>query len=321
MSQGRSFEGRGPAWLPAAGAGALSAALFAASLWLPPFGFLGALLSPLPLAVVARRGGLRGALTAAGGAVAVLYALTGLVGAAVYASQFAAGGCALGMMLRGRARPEVAVGSYALLSTAAFWASLAVLASRAGTGPLTYLGETLEQAVQQAGAFVLQADADAETTLAVQSWAEQTGRMLSLAFPGLYAVLALLTGWVNAVVARRVTGDDAESSWSGWRAPEIWIWGLIGSGLLALLAGGGLGTAALNVFVAALGVYFLQGFAVVHHLFSARGFPRSFRALAYALLFVQLPLMLAVAGLGAFDLWFDFRARWAPRPPEQGLHT
>lgn len=318
MSQGTSP--RPPVWLPAAGAGLLSGGLFASSLWLPPFGFLGALVSPLPLAVLAWRQGLRGALTAAGAAGVVLYLLAGPVATAVHASQFAAGGCALGLALRGGKRPEIVIGSYALLSVAAFWVSLGLLASGAGLGALEYLDQTLRHAVEQAGAFLLESDADAEATLAVQAWAEQTGRMLSLTFPGLYAVLAILTGWVNALLARRTTGGTG-GTWSGWRAPEAWIWSLIGSGLLAFLAGGGLGILALNVFVIALGVYFLQGFAVMHHLFTARGLPLFFRVAAYVLLFVQLPLMLVVAALGAFDLWFDFRARWSPRPPEQGLHT
>ncbi|MDW7711372.1 MAG: DUF2232 domain-containing protein [Deferrisomatales bacterium] len=310
-----------PPWLPAAGAGLLSGGLFVSSLWLPPFGFLGALVSPLPLARTALGQGLRGAGVAVGCGGAVLYVLAGPVATAVYASQFAAGGCALGLALRARAKPEVVVGAYALLAIAAFWLSLGFLAVGSGLGPLDYLDQALGHAVEQAGAFLLQGDADAEAALAVQSWAEQTRRVLSLTFPGLYAVLAILTGWVNALLARRGAVEAGEGVWSGWRAPESWIWGLIGAGLLALFAGGPLGTLALNVFVVALGIYFLQGLAVIHHLFTARGLPRFLRVAAYILLFVQLPLMLVVAALGAFDLWFDFRARWSPRPPEAGLHT
>lgn len=165
----RGARPRAPGWLRAAGAGAFSAALFAASLWLPPFGFLGCLVSPLPLAVVAWRQGIRGASIAGGVAVGVAFSLAGPVGAGVHASQFAAGGVALGLALRGRMRPEVVVGGYALLSTAAFWASMAVLAANSGTGPLAYLDQTLRQAVEQAGSFLLQGEADAQAALAVQT--------------------------------------------------------------------------------------------------------------------------------------------------------
>jgi uncharacterized protein YybS (DUF2232 family) len=90
---------------------------------------------------------------------------------------------------------------------------------------------------------------------------------------------------------------------------------LIGAGLVGLLQRGALGTLGLNVFIAALGVYFLQGLAVVQNLFEVKGFPVLFRVAAYLLLFLQLPVMLLVAGLGTFDMWFDFRSRWSPRPP------
>ena len=68
-------------------------------------------------------------------------------------------------------------------------------------------------------------------------------------------------------------------------------------------------------------VYFLQGLAVIDHLFQARGFPRPLRALTYTLLFLQLPIALLVATLGAFDLWADFRARWSPPPPTKSVET
>ena len=101
--------------------------------------------------------------------------------------------------------------------------------------------------------------------------------------------------------------------------PEAgWIWVLIGSGLLGVVAPGAWGTAALNLFLVMAAVYFLQGLAIVQNLFEVRSFPRMFRVAAYILLFVQLPVMMLVAGVGAFDLWFDFRSRWVPPDDDAG---
>ena len=143
--------------------------------------------------------------------------------------------------------------------------------------------------------------------------------MLATIFPGLYLALAVLTGWITALLARKVVSGPHPDSWSEWRAPEAWIWGLILSGLLGVVASGMVRAVAWNAFAVAVVVYFLQGLAVVHHLFEVRHLPRAFRAVIYVFLFVQLPVVLLVAGLGAFDLWFDFRRRWTPRPPEQGV--
>jgi uncharacterized protein YybS (DUF2232 family) len=265
------------------------------------------------------RQGVPGAVTATAAGTALLAVLTGPVGAAVYASQFAAGACALGLALRARRGPLLAIGGYALLSALAFLGYATVMGAMAGRGPAGFLQDMVRQAVDQAVQFLRPASADPETTLAVQEWAAQTEQVLATIFPGLYVVLAVFTGWVNALLARRAVRDPGQETWSGWRAPEAWIWVLIVSGLVGVAAPGAARSVALNVFAVAVVVYFLQGLAVVHHLFEARRLPRIFRTVVYVLLFFQLPVMLLVAGLGAFDLWFDFRRRWAPRPPEQGL--
>ncbi len=301
-------------------AGVISAALFAAAVWLPPLGFVLCLLSPLPVAVAARRHGVTGAWVSVGSAALALGVAAGPIGAAVYAAQFGAGGCAMGLSERAGRPPGWVVGSFALLSVVAFWGAAALLGAAQGAGPLEYVGLTIREALEQAEAVLYAATQDPEAALALQTWRDETGRILSRLFPGLHAVLAILSGWLNGALLRRVQRSSEGASWSQWRAPEAWIWVLIGSGLLGFLGAGPLGTVALNVFVAVLAVYFLQGLAVTHNLFNARGLPRPLQAVAYALLFVQLPVMLLIAGVGAFDLWLDFRTRWA-RPPEQGSHT
>ncbi len=301
-------------------AGAISAALFAAAVWLPPVGFALCLLSPLPVAVAARRHGATGAWISAGSAALALGAAAGPVGAALYAAQFAAGGCAMGLMERAGRPPGWVVGSFAVLSVLSFWGAASLLGGAQGAGPLEYVSLTIREALAHAEKALYAASQDPEAALALQTWRDETGRILSRLFPGLHAVLAILSGWLNGALLRRVQRPEEGPSWSQWRAPEAWIWALIGSGLLGFLGAGPLGTVALNVFVAVLAVYFLQGLAVTHNLFNARGLPRPLQAVAYALLFVQLPVMLLVAGVGAFDLWLDFRTRWA-RPPEQGSHT
>jgi uncharacterized protein YybS (DUF2232 family) len=293
-------------------AGATSGALFASSLWFPPLGFLLSLASPLPVAIEAWRRGFGGAGTATLIGALAVWLLGGPVGAAVYVSQFAAAGCALGLAARHVRSPTWVVGSYAVVAMAAFGVSLVWLATRSGLGLEGFLDQTLTDTLDRAVQQLLQGDLDAQATLTVQTWAEQTRSLMLLTFPGLYGILALLTGWGNALALRRMVGADAP--WHTWRAPEGWIWILIGSGVLGVVAPSPWGTVALNVFLVAAAAYFLQGLAIIQNLFETRGFPRMVRVGAYVLLFVQLPAMIVVAGVGAFDLWFDFRSRWAPPP-------
>jgi uncharacterized protein YybS (DUF2232 family) len=250
-------------------------------------------------------------------------ALTGPVGAGVYAGQFALGGAALGLLLRAGRPPEAAVGAFAALLVAGFWFVLGTLALQAGKNPLDFVAETVRQSAEQARELLARGNGEAEGTAALRQWADQTAATMLRVFPGLLASFGVLAGWANALGLRRVLrgrGEDL-AAWNTWRAPESWIWVLIGSGLVAALGPGAVGTTGLNVFVPTVVVYFLQGLAVIDHLFQARGFPRPLRALTYALLFLQLPIALFVAAVGAFDLWADFRARWSPPPPTKSIET
>ncbi len=304
-----------PAWVVPVTTGVASAALFASSLWAPPLGFILCLASPLPVALAARDGGARGAGTALATAVCLLALVAGPLGATVYAAQFGAGGCLLGLAVRASRPPQTAIGLYAGAATVAFWGSLGVLAFAEGMGVGEYYSSALAHSLEQATGLLLQGQTDPEALANVQEWAADTQRLLDASFPGIMGAMAILTGWLNALALRRLGRAPTEEPWDHWRAPESWIWVLIGSGLAGFLAPGAVGRIGLNVFIPAAAVYFLQGIAVIQHLFATKGLPRMVRALAYTLLFLQLPVMLLVAGVGAFDLWFNFRSRWTPRPP------
>ena len=303
-------------WAASVGAGALAVVLFASSEWVPLAGIALCLASPLPVALAAARGGIAGAGVASlSGALGSLV-LTGPIGSAVFTSQFAASGCALGLAARARCSPEVVVGAYSIVAIAAFWAMLGVAGASTGIGGWGLLQGTVDQAVEAASEFLLRGESQPEAALAVQAWAENARHLLPMAFPGLFALLATLTGWANCLLLRRLMGELRGAPWTQWRAPERWIWVLIASGLIALFGGGPLGATGLNIFIAAIGVYLLQGVAVVQSWFEAKGVPPLFRIAAYALLFFQFPVTVLVAAVGAFDLWIDFRSRWTPRPPE-----
>ena len=290
--------------------GVLSALLFSASFWIAPIGFLLCLLSPLPLATAAWRGRVFGAGIAIATGAATVVLAGGLGSTGVYVFYFAVGGALIGLTLRRGSRPESVVAAFATASLAAFWVTLGFQAVQTGTMPTTYLAESVRQSAEHMKELLLQANAAPEVVSAVQEWAERFSR----GFAGSMAALSILVGWANGVGLRRLLRNRGVElpSWNTWRARESWIWILIGSGLVAILGSGGWATLALNIFIPALAVYFLQGLAVVQHLFETKAFPRALRVVTYVLLFFQLPVMLLVAGLGAFDLWLDFRSRWSP---------
>ncbi len=313
------MTGGGAARLLPAWAGVLSALLFSASVWMPPVGFALSLASPGPLALATWRSGLSGGLLSLLVGVGVTAVIVGPEAAAIYAGQFAAGGCVMGLALRAGRGPAAVVGGYTAVAVGAFWLTLAVAAMREGVGLGVYVGQLLDQtSALFAGAFQ-QEGLDPETVLAVQAGMDETYRSLRVLFPGLMVCLSVLTGWGNALALRRSAGGG--DGWDGWRAPEWLIWVLVGAGLAGVLTAGVLSAVGWNLFAVAATVYFLQGMAVIHRVMAVRGLPRMFRIAAYLLIFLQFPVTMLVAGVGAFDLWFDFRARLAPSSPPAGGGT
>jgi uncharacterized protein YybS (DUF2232 family) len=54
-------------------------------------------------------------------------------------------------------------------------------------------------------------------------------------------------------------------------------------------------------------VYFFQGIAIVSYYFNKKRFPKILRIFLYTLMALQQLILLAVIGLGFFDLWINFR--------------
>jgi uncharacterized protein YybS (DUF2232 family) len=95
-----------------------------------------------------------------------------------------------------------------------------------------------------------------------------------------------------------------------WGIPYPWVWVTILGGLLLLVPVEDLGAVGVNLLIFMGSVHFLQGMAVLSNLFRQRRVPPFFRGAVYALVFLQQVLLLVVAAIGLFDLWFDFRKRW-----------
>ena len=92
-----------------------------------------------------------------------------------------------------------------------------------------------------------------------------------------------------------------------WKAPDFLVWGMIACGLIILLFDDLIMVVGLNVLIVLLPIYFFQGIAIVSFFFEKKGVPRKLRVVLYAIIAIQQLLLLAVIGLGFFDMWLNFR--------------
>ncbi len=99
-----------------------------------------------------------------------------------------------------------------------------------------------------------------------------------------------------------------------YRVPDIIIWGLILSGFIYagstfLLSLPVLASIAINGVLILLGVYFLQGIAVIAYFFSKRPMP-FLRLIVYFTIIIFFSTMsILVIGLGIADVWLNLRMR------------
>ena len=92
-----------------------------------------------------------------------------------------------------------------------------------------------------------------------------------------------------------------------WKAPDFLVWGVIACGLIILLFDNPMRVIGLNALIILMPVYFFQGIAIVSYFFEKKSLPRRLRIVLYSLIAIQQLLLLAVIGLGFFDMWLNFR--------------
>lgn len=297
----------------------LAVGLFSAGIVFPMGGAVLSLLSPLPLAILALR---HGRLGLAAGLVLIPLCLAGLGSlwqGLAYLLEFAGPAILLAAGLRRGGRTEpITVGVAALLSLG----GLGVLVLSAGewSQPLAAVQRHVDLLLGEMEGLTARLGVSAEAGAPAPTGAWIRGWLLA-AFPGLFFCGNLLAaaGYDGLLrwLARRwpaAVGGVAPGAWR-WELPESLVWAFIGSGLLYLTGVGGLTGLGLNGLIVLLGLYFLQGLAILFHLVERFQLPRVATTLAVLVLVVQPLAMLLVASLGLFDVWCGFRRPSLPKSP------
>jgi hypothetical protein len=140
---------------------------------------------------------------------------------------------------------------------------------------------------------------------------KQAGAVVGRIYPALVLVALGAIAGLNLQLLRRMAErlnrPLALTELSRFRNPDHLVWFLIVPGFALLVRNTDVSTAALNVLAVILALYFVQGLAVALHLFDRFAVPRFIRITFYFLLALQPYLAVALATLGIFDLWGDFR--------------
>lgn len=302
----------GGLWLDILKGAVLTLALFLAYVTFPLVGMLPGIFAPLPgLYYTCKQGAIVGGLitvvsasvlaTLGGPPVALLYLLQGGVLALLLGALYRQG--------KGAAKA---------LTYSVSTVFLLILALAIGYGalqgvdlyPLALKG--IETSIAQTTKFYEQQGLKGEELEFLKQGMQQGGAFIARTFPALLLVSLASIAGLNLLALCRIAAGRMElpapGTFKTFRNPEPLVWVVISAGFAMLVPVREVETIALNVLIVTVFMYFLQGMAVMQHLFDRYGLPRFMRVIVYLFLTLQPYLLLAVAAVGIFDLWGNFRA-------------
>jgi uncharacterized protein YybS (DUF2232 family) len=296
----------------AAGVG-FTCLLFAATLYIPIIGFFSVVVIPLPICFFRYKlGRSAGWVILAASCILMAIMAEGLSFDLSLFALLLVLGFVLGEMLAQNTSVEKAV-LYPCLSVIASGIALALFYSAFSQTALSglvnlYVRQNLELTLE----LYQQMSMPEETLQTLSRSLETIQYVLVRIIPGMAVMSAIFVTWVNLLMAislvrfRGLKTPDF-GSLTRWRSPEILVWVVIAGGLLLLIPVKSLKILGLNVVIALIMIYFIQGISIVSFYFDKRKFPRILRGVLYGLIGVQQLFSMLVIGLGFFDLWVDFR--------------
>jgi uncharacterized protein YybS (DUF2232 family) len=296
----------------------LTLALFLAYISLPLAGMLPGLFAPLPAMYYALKGGKTAGIAIVLITTAVLAIITDPTALLLYLVQSGLLSLALPHFLaRGWSAARALAVSVAvsvaciLLFAAAAWLFRGV--DLHGT-----ILKGIDASISQTSLLYEKSGLKGEELQALQQGMKQAGALIGRIYPALVLVgLGAIAG-LNLLALRRLGARSGlvvpVEDFKMFRNPEHLVWFVIVAGFALLLRNSDVTTAALNMLVVTISLYFLQGLAVIAHFFERFAVPRFVRVIFYVLLSLQPYLTVVVAALGIFDLWGNFRA-----PKQQNL--
>ena len=145
----------------------------------------------------------------------------------------------------------------------------------------------------------------------LQQGMQQAGVLIRQTYPALLTVGLSIVAAVNLILIRKLASRFpvplALGDFRKFKNPDQLVWVLIATGFAMLVDNDKITLSALNLLIVILSFYFIQGMAIVSHFFSRFAVPVFVRCIFYLMLALQPFIALALAALGIFDLWGDFR--------------
>lgn len=180
-----------------------------------------------------------------------------------------------------------------------------------GVNPHAQALKAINASISQVASLYERVGVKGDELKALQLGIQQAGALIGRVYPSLLVVsLAIVAGLNLALLSKfttRLPAMPAIGDFKSFKNPDQLVWALIVAGFALLLNNHQVSTAALNLLVVIVSLYFVQGTAIIAQFFTRYTVPKFVRVIFYIFLALQPYLVVAVAALGIFDIWGDFR--------------
>ncbi len=295
-----------------------SGLLFSASLAVPIFGFISALLAPLPLGIARIKGG----ATAAGFATLLTTLLIAILFsppvAAWYAVQCGLIGLAVAELILKGLTPAKTILWCTALTISLSAIMILIFSLSTGTNLQSFAQKEITDGINQAiKLYEKQSALPAQDFETLKQGMTKAGQLISRIYPALATInLALIStisvfGFIKIAVSQSIPVNKTE--FKEFRAPAAMVWALIFSGFCMLAPTKLVTTPALNILILLCVLYFMQGLAVLLTIINRSSFSGILKVIMSVLILTQPYLAGIICIIGIFDYWADFRL---PRTPQ-----
>lgn len=286
--------------------------LFLAFVYLPVVGTIPGLFASAPAAFYALKHGRGTAVAVVLASCAILLGIADPFASLIYLLQ--AGVLSLALpefLVRNKGGARSVIYSVAVTITVLMVAAL-VYGMATGADLQAKITKGVQTSINQTAQIYQKAGVKGDDLKALQDSMHQAGQLVVTIYPALVTVAYGMIACMNLMLIARVTARLRMPLQVGdfrkYKNPEPLIWLLIASGFGTLVPANLMHIASLNVVIVMGAVYATQGFAIISFFFNKLQVPVFIRLLASLLLIFQPMMVLAVAALGVFDLWADFRS-------------
>jgi uncharacterized protein YybS (DUF2232 family) len=191
-------------------------------------------------------------------------------------------------------------------------ATIAIYCAATGTNLQEKVSKGVHASIAQTVVLYQKAGVKGDELKVMQESMQRAGELIITIYPALVIVSLGIIACVNLLLVRALSARAGRPVYVGdfakFRTPDLLIWLLIAAGFGMLVPQNLVYLASLNVLIVLCSVYAIQGFAVISHFFRKVAVPKFIKVLGCLFLLLQPFMVLAVAALGVFDLWGDFRS-------------